>query len=106
MREIVVIEYVSLDGVIQAPGYAEEDRDGGFVQGGWTGPFMGEHRRYMTEALAGAGRLLLGRRTYEVFAGRWPTVADESDEVARVLNRIPKYVASSSLEDLSGSRRR
>ncbi len=99
MRELIVNEYVSLDGVIQAPGYADEDRDGGFGQGGWTGPFMDEHRRYMTDALAGTGGLLLGRRTYEIFAGYWPTVRDESDEIAQALNRVPKYVVSTSLPD-------
>ena len=75
----------------------DEDRDGGFEHGGWTGPFMDEHRRYMTEALAGAGGLLVGRRMYEIFAGYWPTVGDETDDIARVLNRVPKYVASTSL---------
>lgn len=99
MRELIVNEYISLDGVIQAPGHAGEDRDGGFGHGGWTGPLMEEHRRYMIEALAGAGGLLLGRRTYEIFAGYWPTVRDESDEIAQVLNRVPKYVVSTSLTE-------
>ena len=99
MTKIILTEYVSLDGVIQAPGHAEEDRDGGFEHGGWTGPLMDEHRRYMTEALAGAGGLLLRRRTYDIFAGYWPTVTDEADEIAHVLNRVPKYVVSTSLVD-------
>ena len=99
MRELIVNEYVSVDGVIQAPGHAGEDRDGGFRHGGWTGPLMDEHRRYMTEALAGAGGLLLGRRTYEIFAGYWPTVRDESDEIAQVLNSAPKYVVSRTLTE-------
>ncbi|MEA2409852.1 MAG: hypothetical protein QOC77_413 [Thermoleophilaceae bacterium] len=97
MRSVVLIEYLSLDGVIQAPGHAEEDRDGGFAHGGWAGPFMHEHRRYMTEAFAGAGALLLGRKTYEIFASYWPTVTSPDDEIARVLNAVPKYVASTTL---------
>jgi dihydrofolate reductase len=94
---LIVVEYLSVDGVIQAPGHAQEDPAEGFEHGGWTGPFMAEHGRYMTEALSVMGALLLGRRTYEIWAGYWPTVTDPNDDIARMLNAVPKYVASSTL---------
>ena len=97
MRRLILIEYVSLDGVIQAPGHAREDVDGGFEHGGWSGPFMEDHGRYMREALNTMGALLLGRLTYEIWAGHWPTVTDPADEIARMLNAVPKYVASGTL---------
>jgi dihydrofolate reductase len=94
---LTVMQYASVDGVIQAPGHADEDREGGFAHGGWTGPFMGDHGRYMREALNVMGALLLGRRTYDIWAAYWPTVPDPADEIARMLNRVPKYVASGTL---------
>lgn len=99
MRRLVVIEYMSVDGVIQAPGHAQEDPDGGFPHGGWTGPFISEHGRYMQDALNSMGALLLGRLTYEIWAGYWPTVTDPSDDIARMLNSVPKYVASTTLQN-------
>jgi dihydrofolate reductase len=101
MRDIVVIEYISLDGVIQAPGHAGEDPEGGFEHGGWTGPFMHEHRRYLSESYQGAGAFLLGRLTYQIFAAYWPTVTDENDDIARALNTLPKYVVSTTLTEAS-----
>jgi dihydrofolate reductase len=101
MRKLIVIEYVSLDGVIQAPGHAGEDREGGFPHGGWTGPLMPDHRRYNSDLFQTAGAFLLGRRTYEIFAAYWPTVSAERDEIARALNILPKYVASRTLETAS-----
>ena len=98
MRRLIVIEYLSLDGVIQAPGHAQEDPAGDFAHGGWSGPFMDDHGRYMSEALNVMGALLLGRLTYEIWAGYWPTVTDPADDIARMLNGVPKYVASSTLE--------
>jgi dihydrofolate reductase len=97
VRKLVVAEYVSLDGVIQAPGHAGEDDAGGFTQGGWTGPYMGDHRRYNSEFYQTAGGFLLGRLTYEIFAASWPKVTDEHDQIARALNTLPKHVASKSL---------
>ena len=97
MRKLAVIEYVSLDGVVQAPGHAGEDPEGGFVHGGWTGPFMADHRRYNTQLFPTAGAFLFGRRTYEIFAEYWPTVTDEADRIAGALNSRPKYVASTTL---------
>jgi dihydrofolate reductase len=104
MRKLIVIEYVSLDGVIQGPGHAGEDPEGGFPHGGWTGPLMPDHRRYNSDLLQTAGAFLLGRRTYEIFAAYWPTVSDASDEVARALNTLPKYVASRTLTTTSWAR--
>jgi len=99
MSTIVVIEYTSLDGVIQGPGHAGEDTDGGFQRGGWTVPFMAEHGRYLSPLFQAAGGFLLGRRTYDIWARYWPTVTDESDQIARALNSRPKYVASATLEE-------
>ena len=97
MRSVIAVEYLSLDGVIQAPGHAGEDPEGGFAHGGWTGPFMADHRRYLSESFQAAGAFLLGRVTYEIFAAYWPTVTDEHDAIARALNSLPKYVASTAL---------
>ena len=94
-----MIEYTSLDGVIQGPGHAGEDTDGGFRQGGWTGPFMAEHGHYLSALFQAAGGFLLGRRTYDIWARYWPTVTDESDHIARALNSLPKYVASATLTE-------
>ena len=97
MRGLVVVEYVSLDGVIQAPGHAGEDRDGGFAHGGWTAGFMADHRRYNNQLFPTAGAFLLGRRTYEIFAAYWPAVTDDTDQIARALNSRPKYVVPATL---------
>lgn len=99
VRDLVIVEYVTLDGVIQAPGHSKEDQDSQFAHGGWTGPFMDDHQRYMREAFAAAGGVLLGRKTYEIFASYWPTVTDAHDDIARVLNSVPKYVVSTTLGD-------
>jgi dihydrofolate reductase len=99
MRKLAVVEYMSLDGVVQAPGHAGEDPEDGFVHGGWTGPFMGDHRRYSDQLFPTAGAFLFGRRTYEIFAEYWPTVTDETDRIASALNSRPKYVASTTLRD-------
>jgi dihydrofolate reductase len=84
MRKLAVVEYMSLDGVVQAPGHAGEDPEGGFVHGGWTGPFMGDHRRHNDQLFPTAGAFLFGRRTYEIFAEYWSTVpgAGRHHEVA------------------------
>ena len=103
MRKLIVIEYVSLDGVVQAPGHAGEDPEGGFPHGGWTGPLMPDHRRYNGDLFQTAGAFLLGRRTYDLWASYWPSVTDENDDIARALNTLPKYVASRTLESASWS---
>jgi dihydrofolate reductase len=98
VRKLIAIEYMSLDGVIQGPGHAGEDPEGGFEAGGWTGPQMPDHRRYNTESFQTAGAFLLGRLTYQIWLDYWPNVTDETDLIARALNRLPKYVASTTLD--------
>ena len=99
MSKLVVTTFVTLDGVYQAPGGPEEDRSGGFEQGGWLAPHFDEAAgAFMGDVFRRAGSFLLGRKTYEIFAGYWPKVTDENNPVASALNRLPKYVASRSLE--------
>jgi dihydrofolate reductase len=98
MGRLVVNTFTSLDGVIQGPGMPEEDREGGFDQGGWQVPYFDqESGQVMSEAIATFGALLLGRKTYEIFAGYWP-YAPADDPIAARLNEAPKYVASRTLE--------
>jgi dihydrofolate reductase len=97
VRKLIVAEYMSLDGVVQAPGHAGEDAAGGFAHGGWTGPYMADHWRYNNELYQTVGAFLLGRLTYEIFAAAWPAVTGEDNQIARALNTLPKYVASTTL---------
>jgi dihydrofolate reductase len=99
MSKLVVFEYVSLDGVVQAPGHAAEDPAGGFPHGGWTAPYIPAHRHHVAPSFQAADAFLFGRRTYEIFAAFWPTVTDPADEVAAVLNERPKFVVSGTLTD-------
>ncbi|MFD4526530.1 dihydrofolate reductase family protein [Streptomyces sp. NPDC058470] len=100
MGKLVSQIFVSLDGVYQGPGGPQEDPRGGFEQGGWTVPFSDEDfGRFVTEVFGGVDAFLLGRRTYDIFAGYWPKVTDPADPVASKLNALPKYVASSTLTD-------
>jgi dihydrofolate reductase len=102
MRKLVVGAFTSLDGVVQAPGGPDEDRDGGFPHGGWLVPYFDEKfGEVMTEWTKRAGAFLLGRRTYEIFAGSWPNATDPADEIATALNTRPKFVASRTLEKVS-----
>ena len=102
MRKLVVGAFTTLDGVVQAPGGPDEDRDNGFSHGGWLVPFFDDtFLRLVTEWTVGAGAFLLGRRTYEIFAGSWPNSTDPADEVATALNTRPKFVASRTLTDLA-----
>lgn len=98
MRKLVVGMFVSLDGVLQAPGGPDEDRDGGFQHGGWVVPYLGEEfLAKIHEEVEHLGALLLGRKTYDTFAAAWPLRGDE-DPVAAKFNRVPKYVASRTLD--------
>lgn len=100
MRKVIVNEFMSLDGVVQAPGGADEDTSGGFGHGGW-------HLRYfddvsqtrVLESIVEAGGFLLGRRTYEIFASYWPNAPEEEQVIAQPLNTKPKYVASTTLSE-------
>lgn len=100
MRKVIVNEFMTLDGVIQAPGGADEDRDRGFEHGGWQTPLLDDvAQNSIVEGMAEAGGFLLGRKTYEIFAGYWPTAPEEEAAVADPLNSLPKYVASTTLTD-------
>ena len=92
MRKIIVITFVSLDGVMQAPGGPEEDVSGGFTHGGWTAPYFDDFAgKVMGEQMSlERSELLLGRKTYEIFAGYWPHHADGWPGI----NEVKKYVAS------------
>lgn len=96
---IVVMEFISLDGVVQAPGGRDEDTDGGFAHGGWTAPFFDPEvvGGAWNDTLSGAGALLYGRRTYTAMAAAWPARA--GDPFADRMNAIPKYVVSETLGD-------
>jgi dihydrofolate reductase len=101
---LVVSEFLTLDGVMQAPGGEDEDREGGFEHGGWQGPYFDDLAgEAVDKGMATTSALLLGRRTYEIFAGYWPkSTAEENREIAAQLNSLPKYVASMTLEEPLG----
>jgi len=121
MRKLIVSEFVSLDGVMQAPGGAEEDPRGGFKHGGWSLQFWNEEAMaYKSDELSATDAILIGRVTYEIFAGAWPTMIDddvvnlikdgggdsesikaaapEGNPFADRMNSLPKYVASRTLD--------
>jgi dihydrofolate reductase len=100
MSKVIAATFVTADGVMQAPGGPDEDRDGGFEHGGWLAPhFSEELGQNVQQWMEDASGMLLGRRTYEIFAGYWPNQGPE-DEMAARLNSIPKYVASRTLSSV------
>jgi dihydrofolate reductase len=114
MRSLVVATFLTLDGVMQAPGGPEEDPTGGFAHGGWSVNYWDEAMgATMAEALSTPFDLLLGRKTYEIFAAHWPNVGDDErsqrggtasdadDSAAATLNSARKYVASRTLDRVS-----
>lgn len=101
MRKLVVLTFVSLDGVMQAPGGPEEDTSGGFKYGGWTFPYFDEFSgNIMSEQMDMPFDLLLGRKTYVIFAGYWPK-QDPTGSVAEPFNKATKYVVSASSPKLT-----
>ena len=99
MRKIIVGMFVSLDGVVQAPGHPDEDREGGFEQGGWTMPYW--HDDIGTTIFASMGAsdaMLLGRKTYQGFAAAF-SPAPAGDPFADYMNNTPKYVVSTTLKE-------
>jgi dihydrofolate reductase len=101
MRKVIVNEFISLDGVAQAPGGADEDPSGGFAHDGWHMRYMEDElaQRWALESIVQAGGFLLGRRTYEIFAAYWPNAPEEEQVIAEPLNTKPKYVASRTLTE-------
>ena len=94
MRKIVVLSFISLDGVMQAPGGPDEDVSSGFKYGGWTVPYWDESSSdIMSKQMSMPFDLLLGRKTYDIFAGYWPK-QDPSGPVADPFNKATKYVVS------------
>jgi dihydrofolate reductase len=104
MRKLSVAEHLSVDGIMQAPGGPDEDREGGFKYGGWTTNYSDDRvgdiiMRWMQKM----GGLLLGRKTYDIWASYWPNVkpSDAGADIAELFNRLPKYVASRTLDKAS-----
>jgi dihydrofolate reductase len=103
MRKLIVIEFVTLDGVMQGLGSPDEDRDGGFEHGGWATPFFDESQAAAAvEGLRSTTAYLFGRRTYEKMIGFWPNQPDENPMAAH-LNATPKHVATRTLSNLTWS---
>lgn len=98
--KLTVQTFLTLDGVMQAPGGPEEDPSDGFTHGGWQAPFtdpaVGE---FVTELNSHASAFLLGRRTFDIFRGYWPDQTDPANPIASAINSLPKYVVSGSLSE-------
>jgi dihydrofolate reductase len=97
MRKTIAITQVTLDGIMQAPGGPEEDPRGGFTQGGWVSTFVDEAvEEALRKIMSGEFDLLLGRRTYEIFAAHWPYAGD--NPIKQAFNKATKYVVTHSLD--------
>jgi dihydrofolate reductase len=96
MRKLIVLSFITLDGVVQAPGGPEEDTSGGFNYGGWTAPYQDEASGKFMEKLLKPADLLLGRKTYDIFASYWPLHVDDWPGISDVT----KYVVSSTMKKL------
>ncbi len=98
MRKVIVSNWVTLDGVYQSPSSPDEDPSNGYHHGGWATPYFDDiAREWLVQSVSGSGGFLLGRRTYEIFAAYWPKAPEEERALAEPMNRLPKYVASTTL---------
>lgn len=103
MRKVIANEWLTLDGVVQAPSYADEDLTGGFEHGGWHARYFDDlSMNWVIENVRGAGGFVLGRGTYQMFAAHWPTAPEDQQVLAEPLNTLPKYVASTTLAEPLG----
>jgi dihydrofolate reductase len=104
LRELIVAEFISLDGVIQAPGGAEEDTEGGFTQGGWTWPYWHDNiGTHFFEAMSRSDALLLGRKTWQIHGGAFEPMP-AGDPFGDVMKSVRKYVVSTTLTSASAWR--
>ena len=99
--QVLISEFISLDGVVQAPGGADEDTSGGFRHGGWSMPYFDPEvmGRALMESVQRSEATLQGRKTYEVSAASWPERTDDDDPFSTLLNKMHKYVVSDTLTD-------
>ena len=97
LRKLVVIAFLTLDGVMQAPGGKDEDTEGGFKYGGWQATFDDDDTT-ISDTLQKMGALLLGRKTYDNFASYWPAEGKNFEPFGSFMNNITKYVVSNTLE--------
>jgi dihydrofolate reductase len=104
MAELTLTTFLTLDGVMQAPGAPNEDPSGNFPYGGWLVPLAdADMGKTMIEIFSRADAFLLGRTTYDIFSAYWPMITDPSDPIAGKLNSLPKFVASRTLTAFSWS---
>lgn len=98
MKKLIVISFLTLDGVMQAPGGKSEDPSDGFMYGGWQVPFFGDSDNPVADAMTQAGALMIGRKTYDIFAAYWPTEGKDIPGFGDFMNKIPKFIASKTLK--------